>query len=76
MEMFKLVLERLVIILNFMMFGLPQHCFACAVCFGSGSANLSRGFYWGILILLLLPVTLFAIIASKIYLAVRRKSNI
>ena len=59
----------------FLLSSVPQVSFACSVCFGVGSANLARGFYWGILILLLLPVTLFSVIATKIYLSARKKSG-
>lgn len=31
---------------------------ACAVCFGEPGSDLSKGFYWGIVILLMLPFTL------------------
>lgn len=36
-------------------FVFPGAARACAVCFGSMPADLSKGFYWGILLLLLLP---------------------
>lgn len=60
----------------FLLLGLgSQTVWSCAVCFGGADQNWSRGFYWGILLLLLLPLFLFLAIGGRIYLAVRKKSH-
>lgn len=51
----------------------PETVQACSVCFGGANENLQKGFYWGILILLLLPLLLFFGIGGKIVLASRKK---
>jgi hypothetical protein len=33
----------------------PAASFACSVCFGEGNTNLTRGFFWGIIVLGALP---------------------
>lgn len=54
---------------------LPRFASACAVCFGrdAGQAGLARGFFWGILLLLLLPLGLIAFIGGRIFMAIRRQ---
>jgi hypothetical protein len=36
-------------------FWLPSSLRACAVCFGAESPDMAKGFYWGIILLLVLP---------------------
>ncbi|MBI2119768.1 MAG: hypothetical protein HYT97_09130 [Elusimicrobia bacterium] len=47
--------------------------YACSVCFGKGSEDLQKGFYWGILLLLLLPVVLIGTIGTAIIYSSRKK---
>ena len=54
----------------------PQAALACSVCMGQQGSDLQRGFYWGILILLILPFALFAFIAVKVVSASRRKVSL
>lgn len=53
----------------------PSCLYACSVCFGKGSEDLQKGFYWGILLLLLLPVALIGTIGTAIIYTSRKKSN-
>ena len=53
----------------------PASLWACSVCFGEAGGNLAKGFTWGILVLLLLPLILFGTIAFKVVMAVRRKNG-
>jgi hypothetical protein len=49
---------------------------ACAVCFGSdGPSGLARGFFWGILLLLILPFSMLAGLVAWIAYATRKKSR-
>jgi hypothetical protein len=43
---------------------------------GGAGSDLRRGFYWGILILLLLPAVLASFIFYKVFRATRRKSQL
>jgi hypothetical protein len=52
---------------------LPRAGSACAVCFGGASKDMSRGFFWGILLLLLLPFSLIGLLAGAIVRASRRR---
>lgn len=52
-----------------------QPAWSCAVCFGQGNSELSRGFFWGSLFLLVLPVIAFTTILYKIVSATRKKSS-
>ena len=53
----------------------PHRAWACAVCFGEAGQDLQRGFYWGILLLLLLPFALVLAVTAKIVLSIRRKAS-
>jgi hypothetical protein len=46
----------------------PSAVSACAVCFGGSESNLARGFFWGVLLLLILP---FALTAGFITMVMR-----
>lgn len=48
---------------------------ACTVCMGSAGENLQKAFFWGILLLLVMPFILFGIIGGKIFLSIRRKNH-
>ena len=48
----------------------PAH--ACAVCFGAASQNLVKGFFWGILLLLLLPFLLMGTLVGLIVYHTRK----
>ena len=54
----------------------PHWAWACPVCFGEGGQNLARGFFWGILLLLLLPFALILTVTTKIVLATRKKGSL
>ena len=56
-------------------FFLPQIASACSVCFGGAGSNWSKGFYWGVLLLLTLPVLLISTIAGRIYCSVRLRAK-
>jgi hypothetical protein len=53
----------------------PRAAEACTVCFGGTSAELTRGFYWGVLILMLLPFTLMAAFFGLIAYHLRKNRN-
>ena len=58
-----------------LLFVLSSRVDACAVCFGlANSLGLSHGFFWGILLLLLLPFGLVLAIGGWIYFAQRKHS--
>lgn len=50
---------------------------ACAVCFGfdAGQKAFTRGYFWGILLLLLLPVGLILTIGGRIFFAIRKQAR-
>ncbi len=52
---------------------LPSALFACTVCFGSGDANLTRGFFWGVVLLGSLPFALMAAFVSYLVYHARKK---
>jgi hypothetical protein len=60
------------------LWGVPLSARACAVCFGrdSGSPGLARGFFWGVLLLLALPMGLVLAIGGRIFFAVRRQNTL
>jgi hypothetical protein len=45
---------------------------ACAVCFGSDSPDLAKGFFWGVVVLLVLPPALILSFAGFIVYNVHR----
>ena len=51
----------------------PSVASACAVCFGGANASLVNGFFWGILILLVLPLAMTAGFIVSIVRASRRQ---
>ncbi len=68
-------MKRLFVLLSpFTLHLSPSSLHACAVCFGAAGGNLARGFYWGILLLLLLPLVLFSSIAFMIVRSTRKKN--
>lgn len=52
---------------------IPMSAHACAVCFGGASSNLTRGFFWGIVVLLLLPFVLIGIITTLIIRSTKKQ---
>ncbi len=54
---------------------LPDLGWSCAVCFGEGNDEIKKGFFWGILLLLTLPVLLTGVIGTKILLATHKKTR-
>ncbi len=54
---------------------LPDLGWGCSVCFGEGNEEVQRGFFWGILLLLSLPVILMVAIGSKIFFATHKKGT-
>jgi hypothetical protein len=61
--------------LSFAFLLIPQVTWACGVCFGNTNGDLQRGFFWGILLLILLPPALFLAIAGKIYFSIKKKNT-
>lgn len=51
---------------------LPDLSYGCAVCFGDSSAQLTQGFYWGTLILLLLPILLLTGLGGLLFFSIRK----
>lgn len=45
---------------------LPTYARACAVCFGSTNSNMSRAFFWGILLLLVIPFAIVVVLVGVI----------
>lgn len=45
---------------------LPSSAFACTVCFGSLNINMSKGFFWGIVLLLALPFAMAAVLVALV----------
>ncbi|MFN0117507.1 MAG: hypothetical protein ACKVQC_04330 [Elusimicrobiota bacterium] len=48
---------------------------ACAVCFGGDNSNMTRGFFWGVVVLLALLFSLILGLTTWIIRASKRKSN-
>lgn len=48
--------------------------FACSVCFGGADSNLTRGFTWGISILLVLPFALMSGLALLIMTHMKKRA--
>jgi hypothetical protein len=55
------------------LFLLPAASFACAVCFGGGNANLTRGFFWGVVLLGSLPFILMGTFVSYLVYHTRKR---
>jgi len=51
----------------------PSAVNACTVCFGGADSNLTDGFFWGVVILLVLPFALTAGFITMIMRAGKRK---
>jgi hypothetical protein len=51
----------------------PSAVSACAVCFGGADSNLANGFFWGVLLLLILPFALTAGFVTMVLRAGRRR---
>jgi hypothetical protein len=51
---------------------IPTLANACSVCFSGGSADTVRGFFWGVVVLLVLPFATFSVIVFKIVRASRK----
>ena len=54
---------------------LPAISQACAVCFGGNNADMAQGFYWGVLLLLLLPFGLMAGLGGLFFYYARKHKN-
>jgi hypothetical protein len=52
----------------------PAFAEACTVCFGGASGNLSRGFFWGIVLLGSLPFMMIAFFVTYLVRATRKKN--
>jgi len=48
---------------------------ACSVCFGGAGSEMRSAFYWGFMILLLLPPAIVGLIAFLIYRSVRKRGR-
>lgn len=57
-------------------FALPAGLHACAVCFGSASPDMVRGFTWGVILLLLLPPVMILSFVGMIFFHVRRNRRL
>lgn len=57
---------------------LPSRVFACAICFGAvdGKSGLFNGFWWGIVILLAVTMSLVAAIAWTLWTVERRRAHL
>jgi membrane protein DedA with SNARE-associated domain len=53
----------------------PASLWACTVCMGAAGGSWQKGFYWGILLLLLLPVILFSLIGGAVFFHIRKKNR-
>jgi hypothetical protein len=53
----------------------PSYSYACSVCFGDASKDVSRGYFWGIMVLLLLPFLLVTGLIGKIAYHVRKNQK-
>ena len=62
--------------LAFLFFLLPKITHACAVCFGATPSNMSRGFFWGILVLLILPFAMFVGFFTTIVRATKKNKDV
>jgi hypothetical protein len=51
---------------------LPEAARACVVCFGGNSADATRGFYWGVVLLLSLPFFLITVLGGLIFYHLRK----
>ena len=71
-----LLVVALFLALVLLFFILPDLGWACSVCFGGDGGKLAQGFTWGILLLLLLPLSMFCFIAFMIAKSIRRKNEI
>ena len=63
---------RLSAVLAALIAAVPSAVSACAVCFGGADSNLSKGFTWGVIILLVLPFALTAGFIGMIVKASRK----
>lgn len=57
------------------LFLLPAAALACTVCFGDSDSNLTRGFFWGVVVLISLPFTMMAGFATYLYLHFRKRKH-
>ncbi len=70
-----LMITALFFVIFLLLMVLPDLGWSCPVCFGEAGSNLAKGFTWGILLLLTLPVILLGTIAYKISSSIRRKNE-
>jgi hypothetical protein len=61
--------------IGFLLLFVPELCWGCSVCFGSGNSDLQRGFFWGILLLIILPFILFGAIAFNVIRSIRKRKE-
>jgi hypothetical protein len=54
---------------------LPAVSRACAVCFSGGSKDMTRGFFWGVVLLLALPFLMFTFLFTTVVRATKKKKN-
>jgi len=56
---------------------LPRSASACAICFGGldNSSGLARGFWWGIVVLLAVTMSLVGAIAWAVWTVERRRKE-
>lgn len=56
---------------------LPKSAYSCAVCFGGfdGKSGLAKGFWWGIVVLLVVTMSLVAGIGWTLWTVERRRNS-
>lgn len=64
--------KRSAILLSFLLPAVSTAARACTVCFGDPSSDLSRGLYWGVVLLLLLPFCLLTGLIGLVAYHIRR----
>ena len=57
------------------LFLFPAISLACTVCFGDSDSNLTRGFFWGVVVLGALPFTMIVGFLTYIYFHTRKRKN-
>jgi hypothetical protein len=63
-------------IIVFVLLAAARSASACTVCFGDPASGLARGFYWGILVLLILPFAITgAFVAAVAYRMRKNRIN-
>jgi len=65
--------KSLLTLISFILF--PGIALACTVCFGDSDSNLTRGFFWGVVLLGALPFTMITGFLTYLFLHSRKQKN-